>query len=1176
MQNQRLGVLGLLVSTAALWAGVVDAGASTPNAADAQRSAIVLSPQVAWEEGCGSSRMTDAWWTESTSSGATRFRVSEPGKSAVFNFPARLGFDARSHPILSMTYRGSGLQDGSSNPNLLVFFEGEPNFLPAVKYADLTLDGEPRTVDVDLRTLLPAEASGRLERFDLRIHAQDESGVFELIDLRFRAAEDNRDQAASSKDIDTRPVRVVVHDTDGQPLKGARVTLGAHLHEPGRVSATTDAEGRATLQNTHPTGRAMLKVEHDGRAALNFRRLGDVGPDTWLETQLPPATTLGGVTVNEDGDPVAGAMGVLWMNNLPSTRGPGAPRLESYRLRVFTDADGRWGATGVPSGRDVTAQVRWLHPDYLADRWGGQFSGKLTPAALADGSARSVLKRGIEVAGRVLDRYGEPLAGASVTQGSDRFPSNAPPATTTDADGRFYFKNTEPGELVLTVTAPGHAPQLVQSTAAPGLEPIEFQLEEAATFRFRVVDSAGAPIAGASICPDTWRGFRTIPGRVHTNKQGLATWRGPHDPVEFDIFARGRLDERGVVFSPSEGEDDVHEVTLGEPLRVSVTVTDATTGQPITSYMPLVGILWDLNGTRAPHYRRDQFSPVRSAEGKWEQVFGYPQPNRVIRIEAEGYAPAVSDPIAKDAGHVELAMALHPAESLTGTLVDPSGQPVPGADVYLTLGSSNLYINSGRVERNRGHARDFTGDDGRFEFPPQDDQFMLVALHDRGYAEVTADEWRQAGDGRIVLQPWAVITGRVLVGDQPAADGQVGVWTDHGFHQNPRPPHHDIKAPIDADGRFTIDRVPAGKGGVGRYIQVGERSWGYDQSRRFELAPGERLEVSIGGAGRPVIGRFIWPEDALTTSLAATHHSLRTHVDQEAVRAAVEDLLPKGINDWSIEERQAFAESDKGKALQKKIEGLQASQHGERKYHNFRVEPDGSFRIENVAPGDYSLTMQVMEPPVGNACGSGESIGTLSQRVTVPPLPEGVAYLDEPLDVGTLEITPVKPAPGIGDALTAFTLPVLPVEMPTDAAGGVSEIDLEALPVFDSAALRGKVALIYFGASWCGPCHAEAPHLVETWDAFRDDPRFAMISVSLDQKPGAAVRYADEKGYGWPQLFPVGGFRSSVVSDFGVRSIPSIWIIGPDGRVVAKNLRGPAIRPAAKEALNGFPQAVAR
>ena len=105
-------------------------------------------------------------------------------------------------------------------------------------------------------------------------------------------------------------------------------------------------------------------------------------------------------------------------------------------------------------------------------------------------------------------------------------------------------------------------------------------LPPAALFRVRVVDARGEPVPGAHVCPDTWRGKRTLPDVVRTDAGGLAVWEGPDDPGGFDVFGGGLRENRGVVLRPT-GPDAAAEVVLGDPLEVTLRVVDDATGEPV-------------------------------------------------------------------------------------------------------------------------------------------------------------------------------------------------------------------------------------------------------------------------------------------------------------------------------------------------------------------------------------------------------------------------------------------------------------------------------------------------------------------------------------------------------------------------------------------------------------------
>jgi peroxiredoxin len=120
-----------------------------------------------------------------------------------------------------------------------------------------------------------------------------------------------------------------------------------------------------------------------------------------------------------------------------------------------------------------------------------------------------------------------------------------------------------------------------------------------------------------------------------------------------------------------------------------------------------------------------------------------------------------------------------------------------------------------------------------------------------------------------------------------------------------------------------------------------------------------------------------------------------------------------------------------------------------------------------------------------------------------------------------------------------------------------TEKDLAGAPLSISG-LKGKVVLVDFWATWCGPCVAELPNVLAAYAKYHDKG-FEIVGISLDQSEVALKNFVKEKAMTWPQYFDGRGWDSKLGKQYGVTSIPATYLLGRDGHIVAKDLRGPAL-----------------
>ncbi len=114
---------------------------------------------------------------------------------------------------------------------------------------------------------------------------------------------------------------------------------------------------------------------------------------------------------------------------------------------------------------------------------------------------------------------------------------------------------------------------------------------------------------------------------------------------------------------------------------------------------------------------------------------------------------------------------------------------------------------------------------------------------------------------------------------------------------------------------------------------------------------------------------------------------------------------------------------------------------------------------------------------------------------------------------------------------------------------------LDGTPL-DISRFKGKVVLIDFWATWCGPCRAEMPNILANWQQYHD-AGFEVIAISIDKDLGELRKFVVQENPPWTVLADRHPFnRTSMAAAYGIRGIPAFILIGKDGKVAAVHCRG--------------------
>lgn len=1018
-------------------------------------------------------------------------------------------------------------------------------------------------------------------------------------------------------------LKLVFRDETGKPIPGAAFSYfgDPKPHEKSGYRAYVKADENGTFLLRFPPDRPQktftLIVESPGYAPYHAgwdHPETDPIPETFSIT-LEKAATIGGIVLGDEGKPLAGAkveFSLPWGNRSRIKQ----PNHYVCGCRTTTDENGLWKYASVPFDRlDAVEGFRVTHPDYRKLTKSFEL-GALRADAEEKFTQSMIMEHGITVRGRVVNEKGEPVGGAVVVGRTGEYGDRS--KTETDENGAYVFKNwSEARSAYLAVWKAGFMAVLKDTVIEKEKPPIvDFVVKPAGKpVRIKIVDKNNKPIKGFYLAIERWGAHRLVSDylltgtdkRPRTDENGCWTWKeAPEEEVVLDMFFNERhMDIRNRPVTP---RDEEYLFVSEDPLSVSGKVTDAATGELVPAFQVYFGRTFENSDRTYWEIKRGA-----GARGTYRVVENDLRTQAAVKIEAEGYETTVSREIQWNEGTVTVDFVLKklsPDKTLIRGLVRTSdGRPAAGTRVAMaTHGQGRPYIQNGRVDRGEEPYTVSADKDGRFTFPyidfeaenrnrhlarpdlPQVD-FILFFLHDAGFKRVTQQEWETRDKEKpVTLEPWGQIEGTVRVGTRPGADlplhAQI-LFTESGFSWGNEPyVFTDYGTTSDASGRFVFERVIPAYVTAARTIRFNDTGSGYSRtnshsSEMLKLEPGATLQITLGGIGRPVVGRLSASKEFPKEPDWNFAHIECTPVLETFDEAEIETLrtlIPETLREEEDREKQAkrveeWKKTEDGKkyaaALEEMNEKSQAVQKRNQAKRQRRrvcaVAKDGTFRLDDLFEGDWRLEVVLdSPPPPTQGCGVGERIGKSEHTFHIGAIPNGTT--DEPLDLGSLEVAMLakqQAMPRVGEPAPAFRVDrILPIsEDGKSKAPKTPEKEKDDCLCLEE--FQGKYVILDFWAMWCGPCLANLPELKKFHETIKEDDRFVLIGISLDDAASGERlgKFIAKREMNWHHGL-AGGWEADIVRHYGVRGIPALFLIGPDGNVLLSN---PTLRELVKK-----------
>ncbi len=796
-------------------------------------------------------------------------------------------------------------------------------------------------------------------------------------------------------------VRVIERVT-GRPVPNAAVLLAAAEAVKDAVLAEaphTDSDGRCAIPTPKPP--ALITIRAEGFVARHLRLpQGENVPQEYV-FKLDKGSSIGGYVRDESGQPLENVKLSIyaWNEILDSKQNLQNPEGYDSWTYTRTDRSGKWISTELVPDPD-RIQLTLDHPERASIKFDtsnltGTPTIGTTPIEhasigdLKDGKAVLVMKNGLVVAGRVVDEAGRGIEGGEIVHWdsrSSRFQDWMLEPARTDANGQFALRIAGPGEIMLYAEAKGFAPEERAVKVVPGLPLIEFRLKRGELVSGRVVDENGNPIPNATVRtgnpvlgrnqPFSWSG--------KTEDNGRFLWdSAPAKPLSYVISAAG-YDGTSLVLEPARE----HEIRLtkSSELTISGKVTDAKTKMPIDNFK-VSALVNSQMIFRSVDGKAGEFTMTLQVRSAPATVGGrvMPPPNYGILVEADGYLPDASQSVEGKQGNRYFELSLVRGNGLSGHVLLPNGNPASGANLFLCGGSNTagttssagggpMMMDSIRAIRcfsGPGGANSAAAEadaSGKYSLKPIPQPHTLYAVHEGGFAALPAEKLSSSGD--VTLHPWGRIQGVLMVGRKPGANQPLALSSLTSMYSMDL--RVTLRTTSDSQGRFEFATVPPGEY---RIRATGSTYQSADAIARS----GEAISIKIGGTGRPIVGWFVFPGSDPNPAPKIGSASLSLKLPDENI--------PKPTDAAAYREWM-------------QSEAYVARMRLERSYM-IRLEPDGSFRLEDIPAGTYTLSVIMARSEMPQP-GVASAPDRFTKEIVVPEIPVGRS--DDPLNVGAITL----------------------------------------------------------------------------------------------------------------------------------------------------------------------------